>query len=121
VLYPHQWNWDSAFTAIGNSYLAECAIEELEFLFDAKWNNGMLPQLVYANKKNKKEDTFFPLQNFMMRLGLQMCQDSQKIRNYITPIHAMSYFCCIFKNMVVKKEKGKRIPSRFLGHSKQPW
>jgi hypothetical protein len=44
--------------------LAECAIEELEFLFDAKWKNGMLPQLVYANKKNKKQDTFFPSAEF---------------------------------------------------------
>jgi hypothetical protein len=46
--------------------LAEHAIEELEFLFDAQCKNGMLSQIVYANKKNKKEDTFFPLQNFMM-------------------------------------------------------
>ena len=62
VLYPHQWSWDSAFIAIGNSYLGtERAIKELEFLFDAQWKNGMVPQIVYANKKNKKEDnTYFP-------------------------------------------------------------
>jgi hypothetical protein len=45
--------------------LAERAIEEPEFLFDVQWKNGMLPQKVYANEKNKKEeDTFFPSAEF---------------------------------------------------------
>jgi hypothetical protein len=67
VLYPHQWSWDSVHSQLGEIHpLAERAIEELEFLFDAQWKNGMLPQIVYTNKKNKKEDTFFALQNFMI-------------------------------------------------------
>jgi hypothetical protein len=44
TLYPHQWSWDSAFIAIGNSYFnTDRAIKELEFLFNAQWHNGMLP------------------------------------------------------------------------------
>lgn len=47
-LYPHQWNWDSAFIAIGLShYDTFRAMRELETLFDAQWENGMVPQIVF--------------------------------------------------------------------------
>jgi hypothetical protein len=47
-LYPHQWNWDSAFIAIGRShYDTVRAIQEIETLFDAQWSNGMVPQIVF--------------------------------------------------------------------------
>ena len=47
-LYPHQWNWDSAFIAIGRShYDTDRAIQEMESLFSAQWSNGMLPQIVF--------------------------------------------------------------------------
>ena len=47
-LYPHQWNWDSAFIAIGRShYDTERAIQEIDTLFRAQWANGMLPQIVF--------------------------------------------------------------------------
>jgi hypothetical protein len=47
-LYPHQWNWDSGFVAIGKShYNASQAILEIERLFEAQWANGMLPQIVF--------------------------------------------------------------------------
>jgi hypothetical protein len=89
-------------------FMTECAIEELEFLFDAKWKNRMLPQLVYANKKNKKEDTFFPLQNFMMRLGLKMRQDSQNIRNYITSGSCyVKFLLCFQKYSGEERERQK--------------
>jgi hypothetical protein len=52
TLYPHQWNWDSGFIAIGYShYYTARAIKEIETLFDAQWANGMLPQIVF-NEKN---------------------------------------------------------------------
>jgi hypothetical protein len=61
TLYPHQWSWDSAFIAIGNSYSnTERAIKELEFLFDAQWTNGMVPHIVF----NDKEKTYFPAADF---------------------------------------------------------
>ena len=47
-LYPHQWNWDSGFIAIGRShYDTARAIQEIETLFEAQWSNGMLPQIVF--------------------------------------------------------------------------
>lgn len=47
-LYPHQWNWDSGFIAIGMAHLdTGRAMKELETLFDAQWTNGMLPQIVF--------------------------------------------------------------------------
>jgi hypothetical protein len=48
LLYPHQWNWDSAFIAIGRShYDTARAIQEVETLFEAQWANGMVPQIVF--------------------------------------------------------------------------
>ncbi|MGA7369095.1 MAG: hypothetical protein WBX01_08195 [Nitrososphaeraceae archaeon] len=61
TLYPHQWSWDSTFIAIGNSYLnTKKAMQELNFLFDAQWKNGMVPHIVF----NEKEKTYFPAAKF---------------------------------------------------------
>ena len=50
-LYPHQWNWDSGFIAIGYSgYNQERAQQELSTLFKAQWKNGMLPQIVFNSE-----------------------------------------------------------------------
>ena len=47
-LYPHQWSWDSAFTAIGYAHWDQRrAIKELTHLFDSRWENGLLPQIVF--------------------------------------------------------------------------
>jgi hypothetical protein len=47
-LYPHQWNWDSAFIAIGNAhYDQKKARQELKSLFAHQWPNGMVPQIVF--------------------------------------------------------------------------
>lgn len=52
LLYPHQWNWDTGFIAIGRShYDTARAIEEIETLFEAQWSNGMLPQIVFNSQK----------------------------------------------------------------------
>jgi hypothetical protein len=51
-LYPHQWNWDSGFIAIGYShYHSAWAIKELQSLFSAQWKNGMLPQIVFNKER----------------------------------------------------------------------
>ena len=61
-LYPHQWNWDSAFIAIGLShYDTRRAIQEIETLFEAQWFNGMVPQIVF-NRKNLGH--YFPEPDF---------------------------------------------------------
>lgn len=47
-LYPHQWNWDSAFIAIGNAhYDQQRARQELKSLFAQQWPNGMVPHIVF--------------------------------------------------------------------------
>src|SRR5689334_7834508 len=57
VLYPHQWSWDSAFIAIGNSYFnTNRAIQEIKTLFNAQWKNGMVPHIVFNESKKDKTD-----------------------------------------------------------------
>jgi len=47
--YPHQWLWDSCFTAIGiASYDPPRAAAELCALFRGQWANGMLPHMLFA-------------------------------------------------------------------------
>jgi hypothetical protein len=47
-LYPHQWNWDSAFSAIGWAYLDwDRAVQEVDTLLAGQWTNGMLPHIRY--------------------------------------------------------------------------
>ena len=115
VLYPHQWSWDSAFIAIGNSYFnIERAIKELEFLFDAQWKNGMLPQIVYANKKNKKEDTYFPSAEFYDVMRSPNAPRHVKTSGITQPpVHTISCYY-IYKNST--DDKGRERAKRFLSN-----
>jgi hypothetical protein len=48
-LYPHMWNWDAAFVAVGLASLSvERAVVELDTLLSAQWSNGMIPHIVFA-------------------------------------------------------------------------
>ncbi|RYH10214.1 hypothetical protein EU800_09585 [Tropicimonas sp. IMCC6043] len=48
ILYPFQWNWDSAFAAWGFSrFDIPRAWVELETLFAAQWENGMVPHMIF--------------------------------------------------------------------------
>lgn len=48
-LYPHMWSWDAAFVAAGLAQLSvERAVAELDTLFSAQWDNGMIPHIVFA-------------------------------------------------------------------------
>jgi len=48
-LYPHQWLWDSCFTAIGIARFDPTrAADELRALFRGQWENGMLPHMIFA-------------------------------------------------------------------------
>lgn len=56
-LYPFQWNWDSAFSALGIfSYDKERAISEVNTLFKGQWSNGMIPQIIF----HQKSDSYYP-------------------------------------------------------------
>ena len=47
-LYPHQWNWDSGFIAIGYAhYNQKRATREMISLFSQQWPNGMVPQIIF--------------------------------------------------------------------------
>lgn len=61
-LYPHQWNWDSGFIALGYAHfdLAK-AKQELRSLFKGQWSNGMLPQIVFGQEKDAH---YFPGPDF---------------------------------------------------------
>ena len=48
TLYPHQWNWDSAFIAIGLSHSnTSRAQAEIKSLLLAQWDSGMVPHIVF--------------------------------------------------------------------------
>jgi hypothetical protein len=47
-VYPFQWNWDSAFVALGfASFDEDRAWREIETLFKAQWDDGFLPHIVF--------------------------------------------------------------------------
>jgi hypothetical protein len=56
-IYPHQWLWDSCFTAIGLRHLdIERAQMELRSLLRGQWSNGMLPNLIFDSAKQYRRD-----------------------------------------------------------------
>jgi hypothetical protein len=56
-LYPHQWLWDSCFTAIGVAhYDIERAKKELISLLRGQWANGMLPNMIFAGGDAHRRD-----------------------------------------------------------------
>lgn len=49
TLYPHQWNWDAGFIALGyarSDFRQACS--EMTALFRGQWDNGMVPQIVFS-------------------------------------------------------------------------
>ena len=56
-LYPAQWNWDSAFIALGYSHFnLNFALNEINTLLKGQWKDGMIPHILF-HKKNTK---YFP-------------------------------------------------------------
>ncbi|MGV1908293.1 MGH1-like glycoside hydrolase domain-containing protein [Agrobacterium cavarae] len=56
-LYPFQWNWDSAFVAMGfAAYDIPRAYQELERLVEGQWSDGMIPHIIF----HAPSDTYFP-------------------------------------------------------------
>ncbi len=56
-LYPYQWNWDSAFVALGfASFDIDRAWQEIETLFDGQWPDGMVPHILF----HKNDPSYFP-------------------------------------------------------------
>ncbi|WP_299604230.1 hypothetical protein [uncultured Tateyamaria sp.] len=56
-LYPYQWNWDSAFAAVGFAeFDIERAWAEIETLFSGQWDNGMVPHILF----HVPDEGYFP-------------------------------------------------------------
>ena len=56
-LYPYQWNWDSVFVALGFATFDEArACEEIETLFEAQWEDGFLPHIIFR----RDDPDYFP-------------------------------------------------------------
>ncbi|MFH1852422.1 MAG: trehalase family glycosidase [Candidatus Neomarinimicrobiota bacterium] len=60
-LYPHQWNWDSAFIAMGLAHVDQPgARRELKSLFRGQWRTGMIPHILFDPEASK----YFPGSDF---------------------------------------------------------
>ncbi|MAW52521.1 MAG: hypothetical protein CME01_06810 [Geminicoccus sp.] len=47
-LYPVQFNWDSAFAALGyRHYAPQRAVREVELLLEGQWADGMVPHIIF--------------------------------------------------------------------------
>ena len=56
-LYPYQWNWDSAFAALGFAQFdIGRAWQEIETLMSGQWTNGMVPHILF----HKLDNGYFP-------------------------------------------------------------
>lgn len=56
-VYPFQWNWDSAFVSLGfATFDQDRAWRELEILFEAQWQDGFVPHIVFW----KEDPGYFP-------------------------------------------------------------
>ena len=56
-LYPYQFNWDSAFVALGfATFDRDRAWREIETLMGAQWPNGMVPHIVFR----RNDPDYFP-------------------------------------------------------------
>ena len=56
-LYPYQWNWDSAFVALGfSTFDRDRAWRELELLLEGQWASGMIPHILFR----QNDPDYFP-------------------------------------------------------------
>jgi glycogen debranching enzyme len=56
-LYPYQWNWDSAFVALGFAeFDVDRAWTEIETLVSGQWDDGMIPHIIF----HKDDPGYFP-------------------------------------------------------------
>lgn len=65
-LYPYQWNWDSAFAAIGFAeFDLDRAWREIETLFEGQWDNGMVPHILF----HVPDEGYFPSHEVWKGIG----------------------------------------------------
>jgi hypothetical protein len=88
TLYPHQWSWDSAFIAIGQSwYDQQRAQLELETLFEGQWSNGMVPHIVF--NPDTPPGAYFPGPEFWQSERADGCPSHARTSGITQPpLHA---------------------------------
>lgn len=65
--YPHQWNWDAAFIALGwAQFDLTRAHTEIRSLLSAQWHSGMVPHIIY----HEGASDYFPPPEFWQTRGL---------------------------------------------------
>ncbi|MBS3967457.1 MAG: glycoside hydrolase [Truepera sp.] len=65
--YPHQWNWDAAFVALGlSTFDLPRARLEVRTLLSGQWRDGMVPHILYPNGASD----YFPTPDFWRSEGL---------------------------------------------------
>ena len=61
-LYPYQWNWDSAFVALGFAeFDRDRAWQEIETLISGQWDDGMIPAISPGRRFGQRERRPLPL------------------------------------------------------------
>ena len=86
-LYPHQWSWDSAFTAIGWARVEPArARSELESLLAAQWSDGRVPQIVFNPRTPR--DAYFPGPDFWRTRDLPGALGRETSGIVQPPLHA---------------------------------
>jgi len=96
-LYPAQWNWDSAFIALGYSYFnLNFALKEIKTLLDGQWKDGMIPHILFhdANTNYYPNHTAWSCGNKIHSSGITQ-----------PPVLASILKQIIDKNKINKKQK----------------
>ncbi|MCI5083593.1 MAG: hypothetical protein MRY78_17980 [Saprospiraceae bacterium] len=103
-LYPHQWNWDAGFIAIGYAHFdLDKAEQELRSLFKGQWSNGMLPQIVFGTETNAR---YFPGPDFWWtHLAKAATQEPQTSGISMPPVHGFALWRIY---QIAKKQDPKR-------------
>ncbi|MBR9920762.1 MAG: glycoside hydrolase [Bacteroidetes bacterium] len=88
-LYPHQWNWDAGFIALGYSHFDMSKAEaELRHLFQGQWSNGMLPQIVFGEEKDAR---YFPGPDFWQTADVPHSPKGKKTSGItMPPVHGFA-------------------------------
>lgn len=85
-LYPHQWSWDSAFTALGYAhYDTDKAMRELRSMLEGQWKNGMIPHIIFRSK-----ESYFPGPGFWDSKRSNNAPDIETSGITQPPVHALA-------------------------------
>jgi hypothetical protein len=88
LLYPHQWSWDTGFTAVGLAHVApQRAWQDLRSLFGAQWADGRVPHIVFD--RNGERD-YFPGPRFWRSDGAPGAPAQPTSGIVQPPVHALA-------------------------------